>query len=172
MSTAEGFDGNFASANMISEGTAFKTVPNGFYTLQVNKTYEFNGEEGWARLGAKAIAGGMPRGSVFFKVQWKEERGSNGKLKTKCRLYVQLLKALHPQLSADELSKIDAKELLGEAEKYPVDGMVSEFYVVPDTSNPFGSRRVYPKSPEEVATVRQQGGTPRNDVISISPVKA
>ena len=163
--------GNFATSSMIAEATAFKTVKAGSYVLQVNKQYEINEDEGWARLGGRVIIDGTPRGSVFFKVQWKEERGDNGKLKTPCRLFAQLLRSLHPKDTADELSKIDAVTLISEAEKYPVQAYIGEFYKVPDTSNKYGSTRKYPKTPEEVKVVLEQGGVPGNDVVSISPMR-
>src|SRR5688572_12086738 len=119
MSTAEAF-GNFASTNMIQEATAFKTVKAGGYDIQVSKVYEMDTEKGFARVGANVVSEGQKRGMVFFRIQWREERGSTGKLKSACKLYAQLLKALHPSATIDELSKIDAVTLLNEAEKYPV----------------------------------------------------
>ena len=168
MSTAEAF-GNFAPANMIQEATAFKTVKAGQYDGQINKVYEFNADEGWARVGAKVAVDGAIRGSVFFRVQWKEARGKNGKLKGSCKLYAQLLKALYPTKTADELATVDAQTLLDDSMKFVVGMFVSEYYVVPDASNPYGSSRVYPKTTDEIADVLKRGGKAKNDVLTISP---
>lgn len=171
-STVEEFN-NYASTNLLSEANAFKTVKPGLYDIQVNKVYEKNDAEGWARLGAKAVSEGMPRGTVFFKVQWREERTPRtGKLKIACRLFGQLAKALHPKATVDELSKIDANTILDEAEKYAVSAFISEYYSVPDNSNPpFTTSRAYPKTPEELKDVLEQGGTARNEVVAIYPKK-
>ena len=167
MSTAEQF-GNFASTNMIQEATAFKTVKAGSYDIQVSKVYEMNIEEGFARVGANVVSEGQKRGMVFFRIQWTEKRNSNGKLAAGCKLYAQMLKALHPSATLDELSKIDAATLLNEAEKYPVSAFISEYYSVKDDSNPpYTTSRRYPKSPEEVKAVLSEGGIAKNDVVSI-----
>lgn len=170
MSTAAEF-GNFATANMIQEATSFKTVPTGGYDAQINKVYEFNETEGWARVGARLVINGAARGSVFFRVQWKEARGKSGKLTTSCRLYAQLLKAMYPSKTPTELAAVDAHDVLDDAQKFPIHVFVSEFYKIPDATNEYGSRREYPKTPEEVAAVLQKGGTAKNDVLTISAVR-
>ena len=167
MSTAESF-GNFASTNMIQEATAFKTVKAGQYDIQLNKVYEMNDAEGFARVGATVVSEGQKRGTVFFRLQWVEARGTNGKLKAGCKLFSQLLKALHPTATIEELSKISAEVLLGEAERYAVSAFISEYYQVPDDSNPpYKSRRAYPKTADEIAAVLKEGGVAKNDVVSI-----
>lgn len=163
--------GNFASTNMINEATAFKTVKSGTYDIQVNKTYEFNETEGFARVGGKAIAGGIPQGTVFFRLQWKEARGTTGKLKIGCRLYAQVLKALYPTKSVEELSHIDAKDVIADLEKFPVRAFISEYYSIPDATNQYGSRRTTPKTPEEVKAALEAGGTPKNEVLTITAIK-
>lgn len=171
MSTAQNF-GNYASTNMIQEATAFKTVKSGPYDIQINKVYEMNTEEGFARVGATVVSEGQKRGMVFFRLQWVAARGTTGKLKAGCKLYAQLLKALHPTATLDELSKISVEQLLDEAEKYPVSAFISEYYTVKDDSNPpFTTSRRYPKTAEEIAAILKDGGVAKNDVVSIYPKK-
>lgn len=168
MSTLVEQFGQFASANLIEEATAYRTVTPGYYQFQGNKIYAFDEEKGFARIGGKVFSEGMSRGVVFLKLQWKEERDSKGRLKSACKLFGQALKALYPTKSVNDLTQISAKELVDNLMKYPVTVLVTEYYQVPDPTNSFGSRRERPKTEEEVKAVREQGGVPKNEVIAIT----
>ena len=170
MPTAAEF-GNFATTNMIQEATAFKTVQRGEYRFQGNKIYEFDVEKGYARIGGKVSKDGQVKGSVFMKLQWKEERGANGKLKVACRLYAQALKALYPNNTVEELAAVDAKDLVDNMVKFPTTVFVGEYYAVPDNTNSYGSRRVTPKNADEIKDLLKQGATAKNEVISVSAAK-
>ena len=116
-----------APQQMVSEATAFKTVPKGLYRIRAKK-YEATMREGRLSVYFQVdilspegtrLAGGS------FKVSPDEGRTTKGTLDTQAKLYGQLLKALYTSSTNEEQAQVSVAELIQTFMQTPVDAFIA-----------------------------------------------
>lgn len=127
-----------SSEGALREANASRTVPTGSYTLQATKaegkvwSNETNKREGVhftiaIKKGEKRI------GTVFPDMSWVEVRTKKGELDGKSKLWLQLTKAVYPEMKANEVKELTVQQVIDAALKYPFSGYVMEQFVTPAT---------------------------------------
>ena len=157
-----------APQQMISEATAFRTVPKGRYVLRATKyeATEDNKVPGRTNINFSVdICGddGSRKAKAFIRVSPQEGRSAKGYLDQKSKLYGQLVKALFPTGT-----DVSAGELVQTFMQQPVKGFVALQYKAPQ-NDPITGYGIYvdPKTEEEETECRQKGYVPGNVVRSV-----
>lgn len=171
-----------ASPNTIAEALRFRTAPTGSYTLQVAKAEgkiwqnETNTRNG-AHLTVSILKGGKKVGTSFADVSWQEVRNAEGNLDNKYKLWSQYLKALFPDLKAEQLAELNNGEVIKAMQAFPVSGYVQLQYVVPATPEDkargyfLDTKRQSAKTEEQEKEYREAGYKQVNSILNVYPHK-
>lgn len=116
-----------ASQQMVSEATAFKTVPKGLYRIRAKK-YEASTQKGRVSIYFQVdilSPEGTRLASGSLKISPDEARTTKGGLDTQAKLYGQLLKALYASATPEEQAQVSVGELVQTFMQNPVDAFIA-----------------------------------------------
>jgi len=149
-----------ASAEMVKEATAYRTIPTGKYQLNAKKIEGRIGSEKSPWPGARlvhlqldAAADGAKKGVLFADISHETLRRDDGKLDNPSKLWGQYEKALDMQGKS-------AGDVVEAIRLYPVDSFVTESFKTPD-----GYRT--PRTDDERAEYVKAGFESRNFVQNV-----
>lgn len=156
-----------ASQQMVSEATAFKTVPKGMYGIRATKYDATETDKGRTSIWFSVdILGpdGTRKAKASLKVSPDEGRTAKGWLDGQSKLYGQLVKALFPNKVEEQPS---TAEVIQTFMQTPVSGFVALQYKGPKDPQTGYPTWLDPKDEAEETEFRKRGYTPTNIVRSV-----
>ena len=164
-----------AAQQMISEATAFKTVPKGLYRIRAKK-YEATVKDGRVSVyfqvdilspEGNRLAGGS------FKVSPDEGRTAKGQLDTQAKLYGQLLKAVYASSTTEKQAEVSTAELIQMFMHTPVDAFIAlQFKTAAKNPLTGWTDWVNTNTEEEEIAARKAGHVASNIIRSIQRAQA
>lgn len=164
-----------ATQQMISEATAFKTVPKGLYRVRAKK-YDATTRDGRLSVYFQVdilSPEGNRLASGSFKVSPNEGRTAKGGLDTQAKLYGQLLKALYASATPEEQAQVSVAELIQTFMQTPVDAFIAlQFKTAAKNPLTGWADWVNTSNEEEEIAARKAGHVASNIIRSIQRAQA